>query len=93
MTILTTSLPEAYARAEECEPGSAWKLSFLLYYRECCRQYAPRRILCTGRVINGGSVQIDAALTAEEEYQFCIVDNEKLSKPGLDPDPDFLRME
>lgn len=89
MTNLTARLMDVYARAEECEPGSAWLLAFLLYYR----QRSQRRVLCVGRCINGGPVQIDAALTPEDEFQFSVVDNEKLSKPGLDADPDYLEKE
>lgn len=83
--IIAAGIARALDDAEDCIPGSAARVGQWLDLRA-----RGVRCIAVGRVIHGGPVQIDAALTPDDEFQFCIVDNEKLCKSGLDADPEYL---
>ena len=83
--IIAAGLSRALADSDEFVPGSAARVARWLDLR------GPRCI-AVGRVINGGAVELFAP-TNGDEYQFLVVDDEKLCKPNLGADPDYLEME
>ena len=79
--IIAVGVYLAMSDSEDFTPGSAARVRFWQDLR------SRPRCIAVGRVTSGGSVQM---WTAEDEYQFQIARDEKLCKPDLDADPEYL---